>query len=72
MLEIKLTISTNKMQDVIDTYKSSIPKDEDGKPMFTEQEWPQEVLRRKVIGDTRSHKGQLANSAVKKDNNLIT
>lgn len=74
-MEVKFIIPNDKIQRVVNAMKGlyTIPTDK-GEPLFTDNEWAKEALRRIVVRDVRRYETMIAQkeAVVEEDNDIIS
>ncbi len=73
---VQFNIPDAKVQRLIDTMKFffEVPEDEDGNPLFTDNQWAKEAIRRRIIILERRHRIQIAENAINEsaDDSLLS
>lgn len=71
MSNISFTIPDDKISRVTDAMKGlfSIPKDENGDPLFTDNQWAKEAVKRFIIGQVQRYEQMIAAEEAKKQIN---
>jgi len=66
MAEIKFTIPDNQIQRIVTAMKSlnTIPEDTEGTPLFTDNAWAKEVVRRHIVDQVKSWEKTVAIQAL--------
>jgi hypothetical protein len=61
-VDVTITIPDAKVQRVVDAMKGlyPIPLDENGDPLFTDNQWSKEVLRRWIVAQVRRYEARVA------------
>ena len=75
-MNITFTIPDAQLPRVIAAMKwrSQIPEDENGMPLFTDGQWAKESMRRYIISRVKRYESYLAQQAaeVPEDNSIVT
>jgi hypothetical protein len=74
MAQITFTIPDAKLPRVVAAIKNEwqIPKDANGDPLFTDNQWAKEAIRRYIVALVKKYEGFVALDAVAADDTIAT